>query len=339
MKSDDIQEIILTKDRSDEVVGAPASRGFKKIVGTRRSKGARHKKPKSESKKSLRSRKAQQRLIMIRSLLVLGLTIVVLGFFLVQWIRPRIKPSGVYSAKSGSIASNAEVKTKEITPFPAPTSDEAIALVKQALAIREPEKIAEYFRPDESSPQEIVDFLQKMDERDGELDGMRWLSSVRTTAIPLEGVLLIFKGQDGPRRRLALLTPDSLGKWRIDFDAFARKATPSWADLLEKQMPAGVVRVFITKDHYYNGPFSDGKIWLSCAISSIDSKENLSAYCKIGSPQAAAISWMLSREAKIARATLEIRRVEGAESRQFEISKVLAEDWVMGPTPFDENFK
>ena len=36
---------------------------------------------------------------------------------------------------------------------------------------------------------------------------------------------------------------------------------------------------------------------------------------------------------------LEIRRIEGAESRQFEITRVLAEDWVMSAKPFDENFK
>jgi hypothetical protein len=335
MKSDDFQEIQQTKDRSDQVAGTPASRGFKKIPGTRRSEGAPHKKLKSESNKFLRSRNEQKTLVMIRSLLVLGLTTVVLGLFLVLWFRSRIKPPGLHDAKSGG----SEVKTKAITQFPAPTSDEAIALVKQALAIREPEKIAEYFRLDEAGPQEIIDFLQATDDRDGKLEGMRWLSSVRTTAVPLEGVLLIFKGQDGPRRRWALLTPDPLGKWRIDFDAFARKVTPSWSDLLEKQMPVGMVRVFVSKDHYYNGPFTDDKIWLSCAINSLDSRENLNAYCKIGSPQAAAIRWMLSKEAKIVRAILEIRRVEGAESRQFEISKVLAEDWVMGPTPFDENFK
>lgn len=309
------------------------------MAGKRYSQGARHKKLKSESNQSLRSRKQQQRLIRIRSFLVVGLTIVVLGFFLFLWLRPRIKPSGANSAKSGNIASNAEVKTKAISQFPAPTSDEAIAMVKQALAIREPEKIAGYFGPDEAPPQEIIDFLQGMDASDGKLDDMRWLGSVRTTTIPLEGVLLIFKGETGLKRRLALLTPDPMGKWRIDFDSFTRKATPSWTDLLEKHLPVGVVRVYVTKDNYYNGPFTDDKIWLSCAINSIDSEENLRAYCKIGSPQAAALKWMLSKEAKIVRATLEIRRVEGAESRQFEITRVLAEDWVMGPTPFDEKFK
>lgn len=339
MKSDDIQEIILSKERGIVAEDARTSRRFKRIPGAERPKGPRRKKLKSESTQSLQSRKAQQQIIMIRSLLVLGLGIVVLGFFLVQWMLPRIKAPEVYSAKSESIAPKAEVKKKKVTPFPAPTSDEALALVKQALAVREPEKIAGYFRPEGPSPQEIIDFLQGMEARDGKVDGLRWLSSTGTTAIPLEGVVVNFMGQEIPTSRLALLTPDSTGIWRIDFEAFARTVTPSWTDLLEKQAPVGVVRVFVRKDFYFNGPFLDDRQWVCYAIGSTDSKETLRAYCKIGSPQAAAINWMLSKEAIITRATLEIRRVEGAESRQFEISKVLAEDWVMGPTPFEENFK
>jgi hypothetical protein len=36
------------------------------------------------------------------------------------------------------------------------------------------------------------------------------------------------------------------------------------------------------------------------------------------------------------RVTLEIRRVANSESRQFEISRVLAEDWVLSAIPFDQ---
>jgi hypothetical protein len=47
---------------------------------------------------------------------------------------------------------------------------------------------------------------------------------------------------------------------------------------------------------------------------------------------------MFSKQEKVARATLEIRRVEGAGSRQFEILKVVAEDWVAAEVPFEESF-
>jgi hypothetical protein len=37
--------------------------------------------------------------------------------------------------------------------------------------------------------------------------------------------------------------------------------------------------------------------------------------------------------------TVEIRRTEGADFRQFEITRVLAGDWVLPPKPFDEKFE
>ena len=52
-----------------------------------------------------------------------------------------------------------------------------------------------------------------------------------------------------------------------------------------------------------------------------------------------ALERFFSKEIPVPRAILEIRRVEGAEPRQLEISRVLAEDWVMGDAPFDEQFK
>jgi hypothetical protein len=58
----------------------------------------------------------------------------------------------------------------------------------------------------------------------------------------------------------------------------------------------------------------------------------------VGSPQAAALKSIFAQEAKLHRVALELRRVEGAGTRQFEISRVLAEDWVMGEVPFDERF-
>lgn len=314
-------------------------KSFRKMPGVGAPKGPRRKKQRSESSRLAKSRKEQNRIIKIRSLVLIGMAMLVFGICCVVWMFRHEKPPELVTTSSPKIAPKAEVKTKVISRFPAPSSAEALALVKQALALRDPSHVADYFRQDRASPQEIIDFLQGMDARDGALDRLQWLSSINSTAIPLEGVDVKFKGLEKPGSRIALLTPDAAGKWRIDFDAFARTVTPSWTDLLEKQAAVGTVRVFIKKDAYYNGPFIDDKKWLCYAIGSTDSKETLEAYCKIGSPQAGAIAWMLSKGAKITRTTLEIRRVEGAESRQFEISRVLAEDWVMDSTPFEEGFK
>lgn len=39
------------------------------------------------------------------------------------------------------------------------------------------------------------------------------------------------------------------------------------------------------------------------------------------------------------RMTLELRHVEGAQPRQVQISRVVAEDWVVGDRMFDEGFR
>ena len=338
MKSDDNPEASQTDSDNDLTADAPHKLRFERMQGVGRSKGIRRKKRKSESRQVQKVQKQKKRIVKTQLLLMVGLAILVIGLFLTFWLIPRIKRTASNSSIAGKTPPSTEVKTKVISQFPAPTAEESLALVKQALAIRDPDKIAGYFRLDDASPEAVVDFLQGLDAKEGEIDGLRWLSSIGTTEIALEGVLVKFKGQEALRSRLALLTHDSAGKWRIDFDALARTVNPSWADLLEKQAPVGVVRVFVRKDTYYNGLFDDQK-WLCYGLGSPDLEEPLRAYCKIGSPQSTALDWMLSKGAKISRATLEIRRVEGAESRQFEISKVLAEDWVMGPSPFEDRFK
>lgn len=339
MKSDDIQRAV--QSRPEHLARyAPASGRYARMQVTEQPKGVRRRKMTSESNQGRHLQEGQKQLIIIRSILLCGLTFAVLVYFLVQWMMPYTKQPEVYSSKSESISANAGI-TKKVSQIPTPTSAAALALVKQALALRDPEKVAEYFRPDGASPQEIIDFLKGMDASDGQIDGMQWLSSMGTIMIPLEGVLVSFKskGEEAPRSRIVVMTSDPAGKWRIDYDAFARMVTPSWNDLLKKQTATATVRVYVKPDNYYNGPFNDEKLWVCYSTCSPDTEETLKVYCKIGSPQTAAMASMCSKGDKVIRATLLIRRVEGTEARQFEISKVLAEDWVAGPAPFDEGFK
>jgi hypothetical protein len=156
--------------------------------------------------------------------------------------------------------------------------------------------------------------------------------------LSIDGVLVSFKGVERPIPRLALLTPDAAGRWKVDFEAFARVVKPSWNDILEKGAALARVRVYVAKDSYYNGAFSDDKQWVCHRMASPDTEQILFGYCRVGSRQAAALNWMFSKEESVTRATLEIRRVEGADSRQFEILKVIAGDWVVGEVPFDEGF-
>ncbi len=310
---------------------------FARMPGTGLPKGARRKKMKVDSSRNSTQRRDGNRIIRIWSALLFGLVVAVLGGALWLWMSPKIDPEEKEAVHK--VPTRAVVVRRAISKFPSPSSPEALALVKQALSIREPERIAEYFRLEGTSPQEAVTFLQAVDAREGKVDRMMWLSSLNTVSIPLDGVLVSFKNKDQQSSRVALLTPDAMGKWQLDYAAFARTGSLSWDELMSTKAPMASVRVYIKKDVYYNGPFLDDKQWTCYQIGSPDTDEIFLAYSRVGSAQGKAMAWMLSRERKLIRAILEIRRVEGGESRQFEISRVLAEDWVMGETPFDDGFK
>jgi hypothetical protein len=77
-------------------------------------------------------------------------------------------------------------------------------------------------------------------------------------------------------------------------------------------------------------------------MARIDSDVILFGYCHKGSPQADAIEKIAARmrmkgmtNATSFRAILEISRPEGAGKRQFEIRRVLAEDWLLTGAAFD----
>ena len=199
-----------------------------------------------------------------------------------------------------------------------------------------------------AEPAAVIAFLTDMTARDGEVTGYQWLSSMDANGLLLDGVLVSMSKDGVPRNRLALLTPDEHGVWKIDFDAFARTVKPSWDELLGEDGGKGLVRVMIAKDSYYNGPFKDDGEWVSYGMASPDTEVILMGYCRKDSPQERAMERILTnREAeagtdarlKLNRVTLRVRRPEAAEMRQFEITRVLAEDWVLGDMPFDAAFK
>jgi hypothetical protein len=282
-----------------------------------------------------RGREYRKKLVRAWSLIVCGLAVVSLGIVIFLWLGPKMESAG---SQDGQVSLEPRQETRVVSRFASPSEGEALALVKQALAIRKPERVAGFFRPGAASPQEVVDFLAGMESVDGVVERYTWLSSMDANRLSIDGVLVSFKDREKPRSRLALLTPDEAGTWKIDFDAFARTVKPSWDAILGKGAALAQVRVYIVKDSYYNAAFRDDKQWVCHRMASPDTEEMLLGYCKVGSRQAAALNWMFSKEEKMTRATLEIRRVEGAESRQFEILKVIAEDWVVGEAPFDEGF-
>jgi len=269
-------------------------------------------------------------------LVVLALS--VLAFFVVSWLRAQMdrKPAA-------DLAAVPAMQRHKVSQFPSPSEQNALALVKNAMAVRDPANVGEYFRLDGTEPAAVVSFLEGMRDLDGEISGYQWLSSMDANQLLIDGVLVSTTRDGTSRNRLALLTPDEHGVWKIDFDSFARTVRPSWEELLAEDGGKGVVRVILAKDSYFNGPFKDDGEWQCYGMASPDSEKILLGYCRKDSPQAHALSLVFHQEeesqnahSRLKRATLELRRPEGAEARQFEITRVLAEDWVLSNKAFDE---
>jgi len=302
------------------------------------SKGIRRRRRRGESGRGDRLRNNRKRVMISWSILLM---VVVMGLVgTAVWLQ--VRPSG--GGGDGTDPQRA-VQERISSRFPSPTEDEALYLVKRALSIRLPKQLEDCFILGSTRPEDALRFLRDAEKADGGVSGYTWLSSMDANGLLIDGVLVNYAGGGVPKNRLALLTPDAKGKWKIDFDAFARMVRPSWKDLMENGAPQGVVRVVVARDVYFNGPFKDDSQWMCYGMASPDIPDVLLGYCRKRSPQAAALERILADEgatsagATLNRATLEIRRVEGSEARQFEITRVLAEDWVMGAKPFDENFK
>lgn len=257
------------------------------------------------------------------------------------WLRSNMNRADVAIQEN---AAAPRVEKRVVSRFESPSQEVALDLVKHALLIRESGKVAEFFHPGSASSEAVVDILRDMEAVDGVLTGCDWRGSMDANGLLLDGVTVNTKAGDKPRNRLALLTPDATGRWKIDFDAFARTVKPAWDELMSQDTGQGLVRVMVAKDNYFNGPFRDETRWSCYGMASPDLAVVLLGYCRQGSPQAAAMERIVangnlrSGDPGLNRVTLEIRRTAGAESRQFEITRVWAEDWVLSATPFDEKF-
>ncbi len=251
------------------------------------------------------------------------------------WLLPQLERRTDLSKISMELE---EARVRVASRFASPSEADALRCVKRAMANRDPSAVQGLFHPGVADPAEVVEFCRATELRDGPIERYQWLSSMDAHDVLLEGVLVVFKGGEQPIERLALLTPDAEGNWKVDYDAFARSVKPSWDVLLGRRddVPSpkrALVRVFVAKDYYFNGPFRDEAEWVCYGIASPDIDELLRGYCRVGSPEQLELENLLADGERMRRATLELTRVEDAEARQFEITRILAKDWVM-PKPY-----
>jgi hypothetical protein len=145
---------------------------------------------------------------------------------------------------------------------------------------------------------------------------------------------------DSGRNRLALLSPDPAGTWRVDFDAFDRHVAPEWTTLLAGKPVEGTARVHVARDNYFNGRYLDDRRWACYGLASPDHDTLMFGYALRGSPQQQALDESLrlnlQRSATgIQRMTLGLRHPGTGDAKQFEITRALADDWALGDRALD----
>lgn len=269
------------------------------------------------------------------SILFGGGAIAVIGVVVSLWLMPRLLSGGDESEGSRAVP---EAKVRVNSRFPSPSEEQALELVARAIENRDPEMVGSLFRSSPAGHHEVVEFMKGTAARDGSIERYDWLSSMDVDGLLVEGVLVVFKGKDKPVERLAFLTPDALGHWKMDFEAFARPVNPSWERLLEKGGASrAVVRVIVAHDVYYNGPFSDEKKWVCYSIRSPDQEQLLRGYCRVDSPQAAAMKKLFAEGISVSRTTVEIQRVKDGGPWQFEITRMVGQDWIVADTAAGRN--
>jgi len=294
----------------------------------------------SQTSESLLAAMARRRrLILIWSAVLSLVTALVVGGGLAVWLKHH---KNIKYVKTGE---RTDDEMRISSKFVSPDEDVALRIVKRALTNRDPAQVEFLVHPGGATPAEVIGFMRDSDARDGKIDRYIWLSSMDVEGLQMEGVLVIYAGKEPPGERLAFLTPDDKGVWKLDFDGFARSSRPSWKDLLDERVDRAQVRVFIAKDEYFNGIYDNDTHWTSFGMVSIESnallpegQQLLRGYCKVGSPQAKAMARIFDTETRVHRVTLEVLRVKGADPRQFQITRVLGEDWVLTSKPFDERF-
>jgi hypothetical protein len=335
-KPSSIQRGIRSRQQGRAAGDAPDIGRVARMPGAGMPKGERRRKRRDESRSAARRVKWKRQVMFLWSMLVVVCAISALGIVIFFWGKNKLEDrqrAATYNNWVADVSLMPDVELSELS------EKEALRITRAALRAREVEDVERLFRVADGRERDVLGFLEKLEELDGTVSGLEWLRNMDANGMQIEGVLVNFRS-DRPRNRLAMLTPCANGLWKVDFDAFARSSDPDWRTILSADNPQGEVRVYVAPDNYYNGPFAEESEWSCYGMASPDVEILLMAYCRKDSRQERAMrALLLNQDQKTIRATLRVRRVEGAESRQFEIQSVLADDWVMGDKPFDEKFR
>jgi hypothetical protein len=224
-----------------------------------------------------------------------------------------------------------------ITMVPVPDPGVLENLVNSLLAARTPRQLDALIRPGEQKPEEILAKLAGLESLDGKVSSVKHEGPVNSLCLQLEAVTVLF---DSGRNRIALISPDPAGIWRVDFDAFDRHVATPWSDLLSGSPQEATVRVFARPDNYYNGRYQNDREWACFGFASPDHETLMFGYTPRGEKQHLAMIEALRTlgPAGLKRMTLSIRQTGEGNRRQFEITRVLSDDWAIGSELLDAQF-
>ncbi|RYD32467.1 MAG: hypothetical protein EOP87_12770 [Verrucomicrobiaceae bacterium] len=270
--------------------------------------------------------------MMLWTMLLGAAGVVVIVLFVLFWLRPYIERRDRMAVTAAQ--AEAPLSMEEPPGKSRLGEKEAVALAMKAMAARTEEEILAVIDPGPVPAAEVGEFLKALATREGEISRYDWMVRLDTPREDMAGVVVSFLKEGEKGNRIALFSPEGTGRWKMDFPAFARLATPSWEELLSGEAPTAVVRIYVEKDQYFNGPFREEDGWICYGVASPDVDRLLFGYCRKDSEQARVMRAALDGR-KMARVTTVLGNTEGADGRQFLIKRVLAHDWLVGDEPVD----
>lgn len=201
-------------------------------------------------------------------------------------------------------------------------------LVSDALSSNS-ENITQRFRLETGmTPAAACEILKEIHAREGRATELKWLGIRYIGERVIEEVATQFSKGKSVSVRLAQITRQPDGSRKVDFGSYVRKTSHPWEDIVDGNVDTCVVRVMISKSAYHNGVFRDDTKWRAYKVSSPDMDTNLHVYAEIGSEEEIRIRDILATDPRSPRVTLEIRRDGTLLPKQFQVSQVIARDWI-----------
>lgn len=277
-------------------------------------------------------RERQSHAIVVRWTMIFALIgVAVLALFAMFWLMPMLEKRKQVATGRDKVVYEAIEKPVDTVPG----ENESIRIAQRALEAKTPAEVEKWIRPDTATSDEVMEFIVGLRGKEGEIKRYEWMPRLDTSREDISGVVVFYEKDGKISNRLALLIPDEDGRWKMDFPAFARLSVPSWETFLGEDGASALVRVYVAKDQYYNGPFAEQEGWRCFGIASPDVPELMYGYCQMDSPQHRALEELLGGASK-ARVVLGIEKVEGASDRQFRIKRVMAQDWAVREKAADD---